>query len=103
VGKNLIENKMPEAHWLTEIMERGGKLVCITPEYSPSATKADYWIPCRTGISDTTIFLCMAKIIIDKKWYDADFVKKFTDFPLLVRTDTLKRLRNLTIAIQYRV
>jgi nitrate reductase alpha subunit len=93
VGKNLIENKMPEAHWLTEIMERGGKLVVITPEYSPSATKADYWIPCRTGASDTSIFLCMAKLIIDNKWYDTDFVKKFTDFPLLVRTDTLKRLK----------
>ncbi|MBT5307235.1 MAG: molybdopterin-dependent oxidoreductase [Candidatus Scalindua sp.] len=93
VGKNLIENKMPEAHWLTEVIERGGKLVVITPEYSPSATKADYWIPCRTGISDTTIFLTMTKIIMDNKWYDTDFVKKFTDFPLLVRTDTLKRLK----------
>ena len=26
VGKNLIENKMPESHWLNEIMERGGKI-----------------------------------------------------------------------------
>jgi len=102
VGKNLIENKMPEAHWLTEVMERGGKLVCITPEYSPSATKADYWIPCRTGISDTTIFLCMAKIIMDNKWYDADFVKKFTDFPLLVRTDTLKRLKADEVFADYK-
>ena len=102
VGKNLIENKMPEAHWLTEIMERGGKLVCITPEYSPSATKADYWIPCRTGISDTTIFLCMSKIIMDNKWYDADFVKKFTDFPLLVRTDTLKRLKADEVFADYK-
>jgi nitrate reductase alpha subunit len=102
VGKNLIENKMPEAHWLTEVMERGGKLVCITPEYSPSATKADYWIPCRTGISDTTIFLTMAKIIIDNKWYDEDFVKKFTDFPLLVRTDTLKRLKAEEVFLDYK-
>ena len=102
VGKNLIENKMPEAHWLTEVIERGGKLVVITPEYSPSATKADYWIPCRTGISDTTIFLTMTKIIMDKKWYDVDFVKKFTDFPLLVRTDTLKRLQPHEIIKDYK-
>ncbi len=102
VGKNLIENKMPEAHWLTEVIERGGKLVVITPEYSPSATKADYWIPCRTGISDTTIFLTMTKIIIDNKWYDEDFVKKFTDFPLLVRTDTLKRLQPHEIIKDYK-
>jgi nitrate reductase / nitrite oxidoreductase, alpha subunit len=103
VGKNLIENKMPEAHWLTEVIERGGKLVVITPEYSPSATKADYWIPCRTGISDTTIFLTMTKIIMDNKWYDTDFVKKFTDFPLLVRTDTLKRLKAEEVFADYKM
>ena len=31
--------------------------------------------------------------MMDKKRYDETFVKAFTDFPLLVRTDTLKRLR----------
>jgi nitrate reductase alpha subunit len=40
VGKNLIENKMPEAHWYTEIMERGGTLVSVSPEYNPPAHKA---------------------------------------------------------------
>ena len=33
------------------------------------------------------------RLMIDKKWYDEAFVKRFTDFPLLVRTDNLKRLR----------
>ncbi len=102
VGKNLIENKMPEAHWLTEIMERGGKIVVISPEYNPPATKADYWIPVRTGLSDTAIFLCVTKILIDKKWYDEDYVKKFTDFPLLVRTDNLKRLQAHEMFPNYR-
>ena len=40
VGKNLIENKMPEAHWLTEIMERGGKTT-RTPRRSCRLTAAD--------------------------------------------------------------
>lgn len=93
IGKNLVENKMPESHWLNEIMERGGKMVCITPEYSPAATKADYWIPVRPGLSDTSLWLAITKILIEEKLYDEDFVKKFTDFPLLVRTDTLKRLK----------
>lgn len=93
VGKNLIENKMPESHWFNEIMERGGKIVVITPEYSPPATKADYWIPVRPGLSDTAIFLGVSKILMDNGWYDEAFVKKFTDLPLLVRTDNLRRLR----------
>lgn len=92
-GKNLIENKMPESHWLNEVMERGGKIVDIAPEYNGPGTKSNYWIGVRPGLSDTTVFLGVAKILIDEKWYDADFVRRFTDFPLLVRTDTLKRLK----------
>jgi nitrate reductase alpha subunit len=30
--------------------------------------------------------------MIDRGWYDPDFVKRFTDLPILVRTDTLTRL-----------
>ncbi|MBW7940816.1 MAG: molybdopterin-dependent oxidoreductase, partial [Candidatus Kuenenia stuttgartiensis] len=101
-GKNLIENKMPEAHWVTEVMERGGKIVVITPEYSPSAQKADYWIPIRNN-TDTALFLGITKILIDNKWYDADYVKKFTDFPLLIRTDTLKRVSPKDIIPNYKL
>ncbi|MBM4405729.1 MAG: twin-arginine translocation signal domain-containing protein [Chloroflexi bacterium] len=93
VGKNLVENKMPESHFFVEIMERGAKIVVISPEYSPPTTKADYWISARPGISDTAIFLCVSKIIMENRWYDEAFVKQFTDLPLLVRTDTLKRLQ----------
>jgi len=93
VGKNLIENKMPESHWMTEVIERGGKIVNIAPEYNCPATKANYFIPVRPGLSDTAIFLYLAKYLIDEKLYDADFVRRFTDLPLLLRTDTLKRLK----------
>ncbi|MBI2294498.1 MAG: molybdopterin-dependent oxidoreductase [Betaproteobacteria bacterium] len=102
VGKNLIENKMPESHWLNEIMERGGRIVVIAPEYNPPATKADYWLSVRPGLSDTAIFLGVAKYLMDKGWYDEPFVKQFTDFPLLVRTDTLKRLKPQEVFAGYR-
>jgi len=92
VGKNMIENKMPESHWFIEMMERGGRIAVIAPEYNPPATKSDYWIPVRPGLSDTSIFLYVTGSLIEKGWVDYDFVKKFTDFPLLVRTDSLKRL-----------
>lgn len=92
-GKNLVENKMPDSHWFIEIMERGGKVVVITPEYSPASTKANYWIQVRPGCTDTALFLGLTRYMIDQGWYDEKFVKAFTDFPLLVRTDNLKRLR----------
>jgi nitrate reductase alpha subunit len=93
VGKNLVENKMPESHFFQEIIERGGKIVSIVPEYGPQASKSDYWIPVRPGLSDTSIFLYLAKELIERDLYDVDFVKRFTDFPLLVRLDTLERVR----------
>jgi nitrate reductase alpha subunit len=91
-GKNLVENKMPENHFFNELIERGAKIVTITPEYGAPATKSDYWLPVRPGISDTAVFLGITKILMDRGWYDEAFVKAFTDFPLLVRSDTLKRL-----------
>ena len=91
-GKNLIENKMPESHFFNELMERGATIVTITPEYSPPATKSDYWMPIRPQ-TDTALFLGITKVLMEEKRYDETFVKRFTDLPLLVRTDTLKRLR----------
>jgi nitrate reductase alpha subunit len=92
MGKNMVENKMADAHWWVEVMERGGKIVNISPEYSPASTKADYWIPIRPG-TDTAFLLGLTHILLRDRAYDADFVKRFTDLPLLVRLDTLKLLR----------
>jgi len=49
-GKNFIEHKMPEAHWMIECMERGGRIVSIAPEYNPPATKSDYWLRCGPAV-----------------------------------------------------
>ena len=49
IGKNLIENKMPESHWLNEVMERGGKLVDIAPEYNCPGTKSTIGSRCGPG------------------------------------------------------
>src|SRR3990170_900276 len=92
VGKNLIENKMPESHFFNELMERGARIAVITPEYSPPAVKADYWMPIRPQ-TDAALFLGITRLMMDRRWYDEAFVKQFTDFPLLIRKDTLKRLR----------
>lgn len=100
-GKNLVENKMTDSHWFIECMERGATIVTITPEYSPPATKADYWIPIRPA-TDAALWLGVSRLIWDKKLYDEKFVKSFTDFPLLVRTDNLKRLRAAEIIPEYK-
>ena len=100
-GKNLVENKLTDSHWFIECMERGGKIVVIAPEYGPPSTKADYWIPIRPQ-TDAALWLGITRIMIDRKWYDEKFIKEFTDFPLLVRSDNLKRLRAHEVFGDYR-
>ncbi|GMU92608.1 MAG: hypothetical protein AMXMBFR4_16660 [Candidatus Hydrogenedentota bacterium] len=100
-GKNLVENKLTDSHWFIECMERGAKIVVIAPEYGPPSTKADYWIPIRPA-TDAALWLGITKLLIDNKQYDEAFVKQFTDFPLLVRTDTLKRLRAQEVFPDYK-
>ena len=73
-GKNFVENKMPEAHWKLECIERGARIVVITPEYNPTAYRADYWMPLRPA-SDGAIFLGAMKIIVDENMHDVDFLK----------------------------
>ncbi len=102
VGKNLVENKMPESHFFHDLIENGGKIVTITPEYSPPATKSNYWIPVRPGLSDTALFLGIARLLMEEKKYDEPFVKQFSDLPLLVRTDNLRRLRASEVFANYR-
>ena len=70
----------------------GKKTLQNCPSRRPPSTKADYWIPIRPG-TDAALFLGITRRLMEKKQYDAEFVKGFTDFPLLVRTDNLKRLR----------
>src|SRR5690606_18032254 len=90
-GKNFVENKMPEAHWKLESIERGGRVVVITPEYNPTAQRADYWMPVRPE-TDGALFLGACKIILDENLQDTDFIQSYTDLPLLIRTDTLQYL-----------
>ena len=100
-GKNLVENKITDSHWFIECMERGAKIVVIAPEYGAPSTKSDYWVPVRPS-TDAALWLGVARVLMDKEWYDADFVKRFTDFPLLVRADNLKRLRAADVFPNYK-
>ncbi len=100
-GKNFVENKMPEAHWKLESIERGARIVVITPEYNPTAYRADYWIPLRPE-TDGAHFLGACKIIFDENLQDMDYIKEFTDLPLLVRTDTLQYLDPRDVVTDYK-
>jgi len=90
-GSNIIQTRLPDAHHLLEA-KKNGKLVVFDPDYCSTAAKADEWVPLKPD-TDAAMGLGMAKVIIDRKLYDENFLKDFTDMPILVRKDTGKRLR----------
>ena len=91
-GMNWITTKMPDAHWLTEARLKGTKVVVIACEYSATATKGDEALVVRPGTTPA-LALGLSHVILRDGLYDADYVRRFTDLPLLVRMDTLKMLR----------
>lgn len=91
-GMNWITTKMPDAHWLTEARLKGTRIVVIACEYSATCTKADDAIVVRPGTTPA-LALGLAHVILRERLYDVDYVRQWTDLPLLVRMDTLKYLR----------
>lgn len=100
-GKNFVEHKMADVHWMVEGIERQAKIVVVGPDYNPTSQKADCWVPVRPG-SDTALLLCLANLVIKNGHIEEDFVKKHSDLPLLVRMDTLKKLRAADIIPGYK-
>ncbi|MGQ9590145.1 MAG: molybdopterin-dependent oxidoreductase [Planctomycetota bacterium] len=91
-GMNWITTKMPDAHWLTEARLKGTRVVVIACEYSATASKGDEVIVVRPGTTPA-FALGLAHVILREALYDADYVRRWTDLPVLVRMDTLKHLR----------
>ncbi len=73
-------------HATADAQERGMKVVAIEPRLSPTAAKADEWIPIRPG-KDVVLLLGMAKILIDKGMIDEAFLATYTNAPDLVGAD----------------
>jgi len=91
-GMNWITTKMPDAHWLTEARLKGTRVIVIACEYSATATKGDEVLVVRPGTTPA-LALGLANVIFREKLYDADYVRRWTDLPILVRMDTLQYLR----------
>lgn len=99
-GMNWITTKMPDSHWLTEARLKGAKTVAVSVEYSATASKCDDVIVIRPG-TDPAFALGVAQVMISEKLYNADFVKRYTDLPTLVRMDTLERLQASEVFADY--
>jgi anaerobic selenocysteine-containing dehydrogenase len=83
----------PSTAWLASAVEatdaraRGAKLIVVDPRRVGLAVKADVHLRVRPG-SDGALALGIAGAMLARGWYDRDFVRDWTNGPLLVRDDT---------------
>ncbi|WP_290623652.1 MULTISPECIES: molybdopterin-dependent oxidoreductase [unclassified Archaeoglobus] len=91
-GSNVMVTRLPDAKFLTLAAERGAKIAVVDPNFTPTAAKADEWVQINPS-TDSALALGIVREIINKGLYDEEFIKTYTDMPLLVRLDNKKRLR----------
>ncbi len=91
-GSNIVETRIPDAHFIAEARYRGAKVVVIAPEYNPVSIHADLFVPVNPG-TDAALALAMANVIVNQGLHDTGYIKTYTDLPLLVVAETGRFLR----------
>ena len=91
-GYNPSYTRLTHATAVVAAMKRGMKLIVIDPRRVGLASKAQQWLRLRPG-TDGALALGLANIMIQRDWYDHDFVRNWTNAPHLVREDTSRLLR----------
>jgi complex iron-sulfur molybdoenzyme family reductase subunit alpha len=91
-GANIVQTRIPDAHFAFEARYNGAKLCCISPDYNSSAIHADHFLQIHPG-TDAMLAMGLARILVEKGWINRPYVLEQTDMPLLVRQDTGKFLR----------
>jgi anaerobic selenocysteine-containing dehydrogenase len=73
-------------------VKRGARLVVIDPRRVGLANRADVLLRVRPG-TDGALALAFIHELLTRRWFDADFVRDWTNAPFLVRPDTGRLLR----------
>ncbi|MFC1862481.1 molybdopterin-dependent oxidoreductase [Thermodesulfobacteriota bacterium] len=88
IGNNTsVTGGATEGTLFADARERGMKIIVVDPVLSPTAAKADEWLPIRPG-TDAAFLLAMIHTIIHELGrYDEVFLKQKTNCPYLVKPD----------------
>lgn len=91
-GYNPLVARLPHATATVDALNAGARLVVVDPRKVGFAARADHWLRVRPG-TDGALALGLANVMVERGWFDEDFVRDSTNAPLLVRSDTGLLLR----------
>jgi anaerobic selenocysteine-containing dehydrogenase len=86
-GYNPSFTRLTHATAAVAALKRGMRLIVVDPRRVGLASKADLWLRVRPG-TDGALALGLANVMIERGWYDREFVRRWTNGPHLVRADT---------------
>ncbi len=89
---NPAATRIPDAHFFWEARYNGTEVICISPEFSPTAVRSSKWVNPKPG-TDAALALGMVRVMIEEDLIDRAYVLEQTDMPFLVRTSDQKFLR----------
>ena len=80
-------------------LKRGARLIVVDPRRTGPAKRADVWLQVRPG-TDAALALGIAQVMIERGWYDREFIRDWTNGPLLVRADNGRLLTHKDLSEQ---
>jgi anaerobic selenocysteine-containing dehydrogenase len=76
----------PHAQRIIEAKQRGAKVAVVDSRLSNTASMADYWLAPWPG-SEAALLLAMAHVLIRERRYDAEFVRRWTNWDEYLREE----------------
>jgi anaerobic dimethyl sulfoxide reductase subunit A len=91
-ANNVAETSIPDWRIIADAHKNGTPVVSIDPRFTPTSAKADVWLPVRPG-ADTALIDGVMNYVLQRRLYDASYLKQYTVAPFLVDPHTKLFLR----------
>ena len=85
-GSNCAENHPMSMKWIRKAQEQGAKIIHVDPRFNRTSEIADIYARIRPG-ADIAFLGAVIRLVIERGWYDAEYVKLHTNALYLVRDD----------------
>ncbi|WP_342247372.1 molybdopterin-dependent oxidoreductase [Pseudomonas sp. OTU5201] len=97
-GHNPTNTWLAQAEAIGAGRSSGAKLIVVDPRETPLASQADQWLRVSPG-TDALLAMTLANVLIESDAFDQEFVRRWTNGPLLVRADNGHFLRGRDIGL----
>jgi anaerobic selenocysteine-containing dehydrogenase/ferredoxin-NADP reductase len=95
-GHNPTSTWLAQSEAIAQGRKRGGKLIVVDPRPTPLASTADVWLQVKPG-TDAALALGLSNFLLSQSRYSDEFVRNWTNAPLLVSRQTGLFLRGKDI------